>query len=178
MEPVLRWIVHVDRADGGINMARLRATKSGQIRLEGFAEMEAKLGGTQRANLAENLLKAAEPHLTQALDAQMMRHPGPLQKSLKSTGPQQTSAGGWYLAYRATTGNERPADKIKNPQKMIYLTTRQYVKEHKTKKGITIRSYVIPADDVIGKAVAASENAVVEAMQNEFDNILNGIWGE
>ncbi len=158
-------------------MARLRATKSGQIQLEGFAEMEAKLSGTQRANLAERLLTAAEPHLTQALDTQMLRHPGPLQKSLKSTGAQQNSRGGWFLAYRATTGNERPTDKIKNPQKMIYLTTRQYVKEHKTNNGITIRSYVIPADDVIGKAVASSENAVIDAMQSEFNNILDEIWG-
>ena len=173
----MRWIVHVDRADGGINMARLRATKSGQIRLEGFAEMEAKLSGTQRANLAERLLTAAEPHLTQALDAQMMRHPGPLQKSLKSTGPQQTSAGGWYLAYRATTGNEKPGD-IPNPQKMIYLTTRQYIKKRKTKNGTIKLSYAIPEDDVIGKAVAASERAVTNAMQAEFDNILNDIWEE
>lgn len=174
----MRWIVHVERWDGGIDMARLRATKSGQIKLEGFAEMEAKLSGTQRANLAEKLLAAAEPHLTQALDAQMMRHPGPLQKSLKSTGPQQTSAGGWYLAYRATTGNERPTDKIKNPQKMIYLTTRQYIKKRKTKNGTIQLSYAIPEDDVIGKAIAASERAVVNAMQAEFENILNDIWEE
>lgn len=174
----MRWIVHVERWDGGIDMARLRATKSGQIKLEGFAEMEAKLSGTQRANLAEKLLAAAEPHLTQALDAQMMRHPGPLQKSLKSTGPQQTSAGGWYLAYRATTGNERPTDKIKNPQKMIYLTTRQYIKKRKTKNGTIQLSYAIPEDDVIGKAIVASERAVINAMQAEFENILNDIWEE
>lgn len=174
----MRWIVHVERWDGGIDMARLRATKSGQIKLEGFAEMEAKLSGTQRANLAEKLLAAAEPHLTQALDAQMSRHPGTLQKSLKSTGPQQTSAGGWYLAYRATTGNERPTDKIKNPQKMIYLTTRQYIKKRKTKNGTIQLSYAIPEDDVIGKAIAASERAVINAMQAEFENILNDIWEE
>ena len=60
---------------------------------------------------------------------------------------------------------------------MIYLTTRQYIKEHKTKQGVTIHSYVIPADDVIGKSVSDSENAVVEAMQNEFNNILDEIWG-
>lgn len=158
-------------------MATLKADKSGNITITGFADMEAKLDSTQRVNLAERLLKAAEPHLTQALDTQMLRHPGPLQKSLKSTGAQQNSRGGWFLAYRATTGNERPTDKIKNPQKMIYLTTRQYIKEHKTKQGVTIHSYVIPADDVIGKSVSNSENAVVEAMQNEFNNILDEIWG-
>lgn len=173
----MRWIVHGERRDGGINMARLRATKSGQIRLEGFAEMEAKLSGTQRANLAERLLTAAEPHLTQALDAQMSRHPGTLQKSLKSTGAQQAPSGGWYLAYRATTGNEKPGD-IPNPQKMIYLTTRQYIKKRKTKNGTIQLSYAIPEDDVIGEAIAASERAVVNAMQAEFENILNDIWEE
>ena len=137
--------------------------------------MEKRLNESQRANLAERLLTAAEPHLTQAFDAQMLRHPGPLQRSLKSTGAQKNASGGWYLAYRATTGNERPKD-IPNPQKMIYLTTRQFVKKRKTKDGGTVCSYVIPADDVIGKAVAASENAVMNAMEAEFDRILSEIW--
>ena len=156
-------------------MAKLRANRSGEITLEGFSDMEAKLDKTQREDLGGRLLKAAEPILTRAVDAQMLRHPGPLQKSLKSTGAQKTSADGWYLAYRATTGNERPGD-IPNPQKMIYLTTRQYIKKRKTKNGVITLSYVIPADDVIGKAIAASERAVTAAMQTEFDNILTGIW--
>ena len=158
-------------------MAKLKANKSGQITLIGFAEMEAKLDKTQQTDLAGRLLKAAEPYLTKALDSQMLRHPGPLQKSLQSTGAQQNSSGGWYLAYRATTGNERPKD-IPHPQKMIYLTNRQFIKEHKNKNGVTIKEYVIPADDVIGKAVTMSENQVVDAMQKEFENILDSIWEE
>lgn len=113
-----------------------------------------------------------------ALDEEMLRHPGPLQKSLKSTGPQQNAAGGWYLAYRATTGNERPSDSRKNPEKMIFLIQREYVKERKLKNGKTIKSYVIPADDVISKAVSNSENAVLNAMQAAFDQELGRIWDE
>ena len=158
-------------------MAKLKANKSGQITLIGFAEMEANLDKTQQTDLAGRLLRAAEPYLTNALDSQMLRHPGPLQKSLQSTGAQQNSSGGWYLAYRATTGNERPKD-IPNPQKMIYLTNRQFIKEHKNKNGVTIKEYVIPADDVIGKAVTMSESQVVDAMQKEFENIFHSISEE
>lgn len=148
------------------------------ITLKGLDELEKKMDLSSKTDISKRMLQAAEPILMGALDAQMMRHPGPLQKSLKSTGPQQTSAGGWYLAYRATTGNERPTDKIKNPQKMVYLTTRQYIKKRKTKNGTIQLSYAIPEDDVIGKAIAASERAVVNAMQAEFENILNDIWEE
>lgn len=148
------------------------------LTLKGLDELEKKMDLSSKNDISKKMLQAAEPILMGALDAQMMRHPGPLQKSLKSTGPQQTSAGGWYLAYRATTGNERPTDKIKNPQKMIYLTTRQYIKKRKTKNGTIQLSYAIPEDDVIGKAIAASERAVVNAMQAEFENILNDIWEE
>lgn len=148
------------------------------LTLKGLDELEKKMDLSSKTDISKRMLQAAEPILMGALDAQMMRHPGPLQKSLKSTGPQQTSAGGWYLAYRATTGNERPTDKIKNPQKMVYLTTRQYIKKRKTKNGTIQLSYAIPEDDVIGKAIAASERAVVNAMQAEFENILNDIWEE
>ena len=148
------------------------------LTLKGLDELEKKMDLFNKKDISKKMLQAAEPILMGALDAQMMRHPGPLQKSLKSTGPQQTSAGGWYLAYRATTGNERPTDKIKNPQKMIYLTTRQYIKKRKTKNGTIQLSYAIPEDDVIGKAIAASERAVINAMQAEFENILNDIWEE
>ena len=143
----------------------------------GLDELEKKMDLSSKNSISKKMLQAAEPILMGALDAQMMRHPGPLQKSLKSTGPQQTSAGGWYLAYRATTGNEKPGD-IPNPQKMIYLTTRQYIKKRKTKNGTIQLSYAIPEDDVIGKAIAASERAVINAMQAEFENILNDIWEE
>lgn len=148
------------------------------LTLKGLDELEKKMDLSSKTDISKRMLQAAEPILMGALDAQMMRNPGPLQKSLKSTGPQQTSAGGWYLAYRATTGNERPTDKIKNPQKMVYLTTRQYIKKRKTKNGTIQLSYAIPEDDVIGKAIAASERAVVNAMQAEFENILNDIWEE
>lgn len=147
------------------------------LTLNGIDELEKKLDLSSKNDISKRMLQAAEPILMGALDAQMMRHPGPLQKSLKSTGPQQTSAGSWYLAYRATTGNEKPGD-IPNPQKMIYLTTRQYIKKRKTKNGTIQLSYAIPEDDVIGKAIAASERAVVNAMQAEFENILNDIWEE
>ena len=61
---------------------------------------------------------------------------------------------------------------------MIYLTNRQFIKAHKNKNGVTIKEYVIPADDVIGKAVTMSESQVVDAMQKEFENILDSIWEE
>ena len=147
------------------------------LTLKGLDELEKKLDLSSKNDISTKMLQAAEPILMGALDAQMLRHPGPLQKSLKSTGAQQTSSGSWYLAYRATTGNEKPGD-ISNPQKMIYLTTRQYIKKRKTKNGTIQLSYAIPEDDVIGKAIAASERAVVNAMQAEFENILNDIWEE
>ena len=157
-------------------MAHLRKTSNGDITLMGLNELEQRLDSTQRVNLGERLLRAAEPHLTTALDTVMLSHPGTLQKSLKSTGPKKVGPG-WYLAYRATTGNEKPGD-IPNSQKMIYLTTRQYIRERKTKNGKILVDYAIPADDVIGKSVAYSESAVITAMEDEFNRILDGIWGE
>lgn len=147
------------------------------LTLKGLDELEKKMDLSSKTDISKKMLQAAEPILKGVLDAQMLRHPGTLQKSLKSTGAQQGPSGGWYLAYRATTGNEKPGD-ISNPQKMIYLTTRQYIKKRKTKNGTIQLSYAIPEDDVIGKAIAASERAVVNAMQAEFENILNDIWEE
>lgn len=147
------------------------------LTLKGFDKLEKKLDLSNKKDISKRMLQAAEPILMGALDTEMLRHPGPLQKSLKSTGAQQAPSGGWYLAYRATTGNEKPGD-IPNPQKMIYLTTRQYIKKRKTKNGTIQLSYAIPEDDVIGKAIAASERAVINAMQAEFENILNDIWEE
>lgn len=147
------------------------------LTLKGLDELEKKMDLSSKNDISKKMLQAAEPILMGALDAQMSRHPGTLQKSLKSTGAQQAPSGSWYLAYRATTGNEKPGD-IPNPQKMIYLTTRQYIKKRKTKNGTIQLSYAIPEDDVIGKAIAASERAVVNAMQAEFENILNDIWEE
>lgn len=156
-------------------MAGLKVGSGGAITITGLEDMEKRLDATKQAQLGPRLLKAAEPHLTRALDTVMLAHPGALQKSLRSTGPQKNGYGGWYLAYRATTGNEKPGD-IPNPQKMIYLTTRQFVKERKTKNGKIIRNYVIPADDVIGKAVALSETAVISAMESEFEKLMDEIW--
>ena len=147
------------------------------LTLKGLDELEKKMDLSSKNDISKKMLQAAEPILMGALDAQMSRHPGALQKSLKSTGAQQAPSGSWYLAYRATTGNEKPGD-IPNPQKMIYLTTRQYIKKRKTKNGTIQLSYAIPEDDVIGKAIAASERAVINAMQAEFENILNDIWEE
>lgn len=147
------------------------------LTLKGLDELEKKMDLSSKNDISKKMLQAAEPILMGALDAQMSRHPGTLQKSLKSTGAQRAPSGSWYLAYRATTGNEKPGD-IPNPQKMIYLTTRQYIKKRKTKNGTIQLSYAIPEDDVIGKAIAASERAVINAMQAEFENILNDIWEE
>lgn len=129
-----------------------------------------KLGNVDA--LSERMLKAAKPYLMHALDVQMMAHPGPLQQSLKPKGPNRYENGGYYLAYRATTGNERPGEK-KNQEKMIYLINREYIREGYLPDGRYVENdYVIPADDVILHAVWASENQVLDAMQKEFDKIL------
>lgn len=156
----------------------VRGAKGSAFTITGVNQLELKFDATKNANFAKRMLEAAEPHLMGALDNEMFRHPGPLQKSLKSTGPQQNASGGWYLAYRATTGNERPSDNRKNPEKMIFLVQREYVKERKLKNGKTIKSYVIPADDVISAAVSKSETTVVDAMQAAFDRELGRIWDE
>ena len=58
---------------------------NGNFAITGFAELEAKMDQMQNVKLGERLLKAAEPHIITAMDTQMLRHKGPLQKSLKST---------------------------------------------------------------------------------------------
>mgnify|MGYP004486793237 CR=1 FL=1 len=156
----------------------IRGAKGSAFTITGVNQLELKFDATKNADFAKRMLQAAEPHLMRALDEEMLRHPGPLQKSLKSTGPQQNAAGGWYLAYRATTGNERPSDSRKNPEKMIFLIQREYVKERKLKNGKIIKSYAIPADDVIGKAAEKSRDAVINAMQAAFDEELGRIWDE
>lgn len=145
------------------------------ITITGFSDIEGKLDKTSQLKLAERMLKAAEPRLLQELGGRMLAHKGTLQKSMRSTGPKQNSSGGWYLAYRATTGNEK-AGEISNQEKMIFLTNRQFVAERKTKDGKTIRSYVIPADDVIGKTIEKIEPMVMYAMQTKFNEALDEIW--
>lgn len=144
--------------------------------LKGFDELEKQLDETQKKEFASEMLKAAEPIIKGALDSEMMRHPGPLQQSLKSTGARRNSHGGWYLAYRATTGNERASDNRKNTEKMVYLINREYIRKRKTKSGRTIKEYAIPADDVIEKAVKKSENAICDAMQEVLNKALDSIW--
>lgn len=187
-------IVHVDKAEEGLIMAYKKGVRqegdilinqrnNGNFAITGFAELEAKMDQMQNVKLGERLLNAAEPHIITAMDTQMLRHKGPLQKSLKSTGAVQNSAGGWFLAYRATTGNENPGDKS-NPDKMIYLINREYIRIRGGKvykrmyKGKEVIGYAIPAYDVITQAIAASENAVLNAMENEFDRALSEIWGD
>ena len=147
-----------------------------RLKVTGFYKFSANLDKLGKADYARRMLKAAEPHLIRALDAQMLRHPGELQKSLQSTGPQKYKNGGFYLAYRATTGNEKPGHKP-NQEKMIYLINREYIRAGRLPDGRIIeREYVIPADDVITHAVWASEKAVEDAMQAEFDRIIQEAW--
>lgn len=157
-------------------MATLKDKRNGiTLTLSGYDELLKKLDDTNRAEMSEIMLLAAEPIIKAALDAEMTRHPGKLQQSLQSTGAQQNSSGQWYLAYRATSGNESPGEKT-NPEKMIYLINREYIRKRKTKSGKVIREYVIPADDVIGKAISQCEKAVIQAMQDAFNREIEKIW--
>ncbi|RGN03782.1 hypothetical protein [Blautia obeum] len=146
-----------------------------EFTLEGFDELEKRLDETNKDSISQAMLRVAEPILIRALDAQMARHPGPLQKSMATTGPQKNSKGNWYVAYRATTGNERPTDKITNPQKMIYLINREYIR---TRRGKPLtKEYAIPADDVIEEAINRSKPLIDNALQEAFDKALSEIWG-
>ena len=157
-------------------MAILKDKRNGiTLTLSGYDELLKKLDDTNRAEMSEVMLLAAEPIIKAALDAEMTRHPGKLQQSLQSTGARQNAAGQWYLAYRATSGNENPGEKT-NPEKMIYLINREYIRKRKTKSGKLIREYVIPADDVIGEAILRCEKAVVQAMQDAFNREMERIW--
>lgn len=157
-------------------MAILKDKRNGiTLTLSGYDELLKKLDDTNRAEMSEVMLLAAEPIIKAALDDEMTRHPGKLQQSLQSTGARQNAAGQWYLAYRATSGNESPGEKT-NPEKMIYLINREYIRKRKTKSGKLIREYVIPADDVIGEAISRCEKAVVQAMQDAFNREMERIW--
>lgn len=175
-------IVHVDRLEGVLAMAYKKGVRqagnvlidqrgNGSFSLEGFDDFIEELGELSRADFGERMLKAAEPHLIRAMDSQMLRHPGTLQKSLKSTGAKKNDKGGWYLAYRPTTGNEKPKDKS-NYEKMIYLINREWVGEPGGP------GYAIPADDVVDKAVIMSEDLVYDALSWQFDEILEEIEGD
>lgn len=144
--------------------------------ISGFDELEKQLDETNRTEISEAMLKAAEPIIKAALDAEMTRHPGPLQQSLRSTGARRNSAGQWYLAYRATNGNERDSDNRKNTEKMVFLINREYIRRRVTRDGRQIKEYAIPADDVIEKAVKRCEAAVTNAMQEAFNRALDEIW--
>lgn len=141
----------------------------------GASQLEVSLDNLSNAELADCMLSAAEPLIKNALDAEMERHPGPLQHSLRSTGVRQNSRGGYYLAYRATKGSERQGE-ISNPQKMIYLTTRQYIRNGRLPNGARTHNYAIPADDVITKAVRECEDSVIAAMQTAFNKKIGGIF--
>lgn len=189
----MRLIVYVERLDGAIDMAYIKGVRqdgnilidqrtNGEFQITGFDEMEDKLNKLTGTSFGDRLLKAAEPHLIRSMDTEMQDHPGTLQKSLRSTGAQRNSAGNWYLAYRATTGNEKKGDKS-NPDKMIYLINREYIRIRggrvykRIYKGEEVIGYAIPAYDVITQAIDASENTVLNAMEAEFDKALTEIWG-
>lgn len=157
-------------------MAILKDERNGiTLTLSGYDELLKKLNDTNKAEMSERMLLAAEPIIKAALDAEMTRHPGKLQQSLQSTGARQNAAGQWYLAYRATTGNEKPGEKT-NPEKMVFLINREYIRRRVTRDGKKIKEYVIPADDVIEKAVKKCEAAVTNAMQEAFNRALDEIW--
>lgn len=158
-------------------MAILKDKRNGiTLTLSGYDELLKKLDDTNRAEMSERMLLAAKPIIKAALDAEMTRHPGPLQQSLRSTGARQNAAGQWYLAYRATNGNERDSDNRKNTEKMVFLINREYIRRRVTRDGRQIKEYAIPADDVIEKAVKRCEAAVTNAMQEAFNRALDEIW--
>lgn len=158
-------------------MAILKDKRNGiTLTLSGYDELLKKLDDTNKAEMSERMLLAAEPIIKAALDAEMTRHPGPLQQSLRSTGARRNSVGQWYLAYRATNGNERDSDNRKNTEKMVFLINREYIRRRVTRDGRQIKEYVIPADDVIEKAVKRCEAAVTNAMQEAFNRALDEIW--
>lgn len=145
---------------------------SGNIKITGFEKFSKSLDGTARVDFSERMLEAAEPLIIQALDAEMVKHPGELQKSLKSTGIKEAPRG-YYIAYRATGDSKNGGPS--NPEKMIYLINREYIRNRNgtpLKKG-----YAIPAYDVISDAIRASESSIYSAMENEFNEILDEIWG-
>lgn len=146
---------------------------SGNIKITGFEKFSKILNETARADFSARMLEAAEPLIIQALDAEMVKHPGELQKSLKSTGIKEAPRG-YYIAYRATGDSKNGGPS--NPEKMIYLINREYIRERNgepLKKG-----YAIPAYDVISDAIRASEPSIYSAMENEFNEILDEIWGD
>lgn len=158
-------------------MAILKDERSGiTLTLSGYDELLKRLDDTNKTKMSETLLLAAEPIIKAALDAEMTRHPGPLQQSLRSTGARRNSAGQWYLAYRATNGNERESDNRRNTEKMVFLINREYIRRRVTRDGRQIKEYAIPADDVIEKAVKRCEAAVTNAMQEAFNRALDEIW--
>lgn len=158
-------------------MAILKDERHGiSLTLSGYDELLERLDDTNKAEMSEKMLLAAEPIIKAALDAEMTRHPGKLQQSLQSTGARRNAAGQWYLAYRATNGNERKSDNRKNTEKMVFLINREYIRRRVTRDGKKIKEYVIPADDVIEKAVKRCEAAVTNAMQEAFNKTLDEIW--
>ena len=154
---------------------------SGNIKIAGFEKFSNSLDEIARADFSARMLETAEPLIIQALDAEMIKHPGELQKSLKSTGINE-SPRGYYVAYRATGDSKNGGPS--NPEKMIYLINREYIRErngksvyHIDKNGKKVLGYAIPAYDVISDAIRASESSIYSAMENEFNEILDEIWG-
>lgn len=146
---------------------------SGNIKITGFEKFSKILDETARADFSARMLEAAEPLIIQALDAEMVKHPGELQKSLKSTGIKAAPRG-YYIAYRATGDSKNGGPS--NPEKMIYLINREYIRDRNGKP--LKKGYAIPAYDVISDAIRASEGSVYNAMENTFNDILDEIWGD
>ena len=138
-------------------------------------ELEGGTGSEEMGTeLAERLLKVAYPYLIEALDREMLKHPGVLQEHLEPTGIKPGKiTGTWYAAYRAVPGGEKPGDRG-NRDKMVYLINREYIRQ---RNGEPIAGYAIPAYDVIRDAEKACRKQVLAAMEEEFYKIVEELWG-
>lgn len=150
-----------------------------KISIEGLNSLISQLSAVEQRALSKDMFKAAEPYLQRSLDSEMQPHSGPTADSLRSTGSQQNSRGGYYIAYRATDASP-PTGEGKNQrtsaEKMFYLMTRQYISQ---RNGKALRKpYAIPAYPVAAAAIAASEGQITEIMEKIFVQRIEEAWGK
>lgn len=147
---------------------------AGYIQPAGFDEMLKMLEKLGHMEVAEAMLSAAEPILMAAVDSELQRHPGQLANSMKSTGVKKNSMGNFYIAYRATGQDSRTG--MRNAEKMAYLINDELVPETVI-NGVTRRSYKIPADDIIGKALQKCEEKINKKMDKVFNDAISRLGG-